>query len=48
MRKGLTLILDEGELQELYRILLDEDEAAALQFLKQYLHKPLAQALAGG
>lgn len=48
MKKGLTLVLSDEELLDLYRILLDRDEAGALAFLDQYLKKPVQQALDGG
>ena len=33
----LTLILSNEELQDLYRILLDQDEVEALEFLRTHL-----------
>lgn len=48
MRKGITLILDEQELQELYRILLDEDSEAALAFLRKHTRHQVLEALEGG
>lgn len=48
MKKALTLILSDDELLELYRIVLDRDEAAALAFLDEHLKKQIAQALEGG
>lgn len=47
MRKGILLTLDESELQELYRIIMDEDQEAALRFLKTYLRHPVIEALEG-
>jgi len=47
-RKGLVLVLEEVELQELYRIILDEDEEAALLFLQKHLKGKILQALEGG
>ena len=48
MRKGILLSLDDEELQELYRIMVDDDQVAALQFLKRYLRQPVHEALEGG
>jgi hypothetical protein len=48
MKKGLILVLSEEELLELYRIILDRDAEAALEFLTKYLKKPAQQALEGG
>ena len=48
MKKALTLVLSDGELLELQRILLDRDEAGALAFLDRYLRKQVAKALEGG
>ncbi len=47
-KKGITLILDDRELQELYRIILDDDREAALAFIKERLRSPLLEALEGG
>lgn len=48
MKKALALPLTDQELQELYRILIDQDKDAALEFLQTYARKPLHQALEGG
>ena len=47
-RKSLVLVLEETELQELYRIILDDDEEAALLFLRKHLKGKVLQALEGG
>jgi hypothetical protein len=46
--KALVVPLNEEEQQELRRILLDRDEAAALGFLHQHLRPALHKALHGG
>lgn len=48
MKKGLTLILEDAELVELCRILLDRDADAALAFLQQYLKGKARDLLEGG
>lgn len=48
MKKGLTLILDDMELIELCRILLDRDADAALAFLQQHLKGKARDLLEGG
>ncbi len=48
MKKALTLILSDDELLDLYRIILDRDEPAALAFLDEHLKKQVARALEGG
>lgn len=47
-KKGITLILDDRELQELYRIILDDDREAALAFIKEHLRSATLEALEGG
>ncbi len=47
MKKSVTLILNNEELMELRRVLLDEDAEAALQFLKIYLGKQVKAAISG-
>jgi ArsR family metal-binding transcriptional regulator len=37
MKKGLTLTLEDAELVELYRILIDKDAEGALEFLQSHL-----------
>jgi hypothetical protein len=48
MKKAITLVLEDMELIELTRILMDEDAEAALAFLKQHLKGKLREALEGG
>jgi hypothetical protein len=48
MKKGLTLILEDAELVELCRILLDRDADAALGFLQQHLKGSARDLLEGG
>lgn len=48
MRKALVIPVTEKELQELYRILLDRDKDAALEFLDVYARAPLRRAMEGG
>jgi hypothetical protein len=48
MKKGLTLILDDAELVELCRILMDDDADAALAFLQQHLKGKARDLLEGG
>ena len=48
MKKGLTLILEDAELVELCRILLDRDADAALAFLQQHLKGKPRDLLDGG
>jgi hypothetical protein len=47
MKKSITLILNDEELIELQRILLDEDREAALRFLKVYLEKQVKATFSG-
>ena len=48
MKKGLTLVLSDEELLDLYRILMDLDEAGVLAFLDQHLKKQVRRPVAGG
>jgi len=48
MKKSLSILLDDGELLELCRIMIDEDAEAALVFLEEHLKKPARHALEGG
>ena len=47
MKKSMTLTLSNEGLMELQRILLDEDEEAALRFLKTHLDKQVKATLSG-
>lgn len=48
MKKAVTLVLEEAELVELARILLDDDAEGALLFLKVHLKEKAKQLLEGG
>jgi hypothetical protein len=48
MKKTLSVILEDGELIELSRILLDDDAEAALDFLKRHLKGKVKELLEGG
>ena len=48
MKTGLTILLSDEELLDLFRILIDRDEAGALAFLDQRLKRQVRQALEGG
>lgn len=48
MKKALVVPLDDEELLELCRILLDRDEEGALEFLDEHLKRPADEALTGG
>jgi uncharacterized glyoxalase superfamily protein PhnB len=47
MKKGVQLVLEDEDLIELMRILMDEDAEAALAFLKKHF-KGKARDLLGG
>lgn len=46
-KRALVVPLDEAQIQELQRILLDRDEAAALAFLEKHV-KPAAHSVLDG
>ena len=48
MKKAMTLVLEDADIIELTRILMDEDAEAALTFLKQHLKGKLRETLEGG
>ena len=48
MKKGVYLILDDAEIIELCRILMDDDAPAALAFLKAHLRGKVHTLLEGG
>ncbi len=48
MKKGINLILEDEDLIELIRILLDEDAEGALAFLKTHLKGKARDLLEGG
>jgi hypothetical protein len=48
MKKSLHILLDDEEIIELMRILLDEDAKGALAFLKQHARGKTRELLEGG
>lgn len=48
MKKGLNLVLEDEDLVELLRILIDEDAAGALAFLKRHFAGKALELLEGG
>jgi len=48
MKKSLSIILDDEDLLELMRILLDDDAESALIFLKQHFKGKARDLLEGG
>lgn len=48
MKKALTIILEDKDIIELMRILMDDDAAGALAFLKQYFKSKARDLLEGG
>lgn len=48
MKKTLNLVLEEKDLIELMRILLDEDAHGALAFLQAHCHGRARELLEGG
>ncbi|GAB4414696.1 MAG: hypothetical protein Kow00106_09890 [Anaerolineae bacterium] len=48
MKKAITLVLEEEDLIELLRILMDEDAEGALVFIRQHLKGKMREALEGG
>jgi len=48
MKKGINLTLDDADLIELIRIMLDEDEIGALAFLKTHFKGKARELLEGG
>jgi hypothetical protein len=48
MKKAATLVLDEPEVIELIRILLDKDAEGALAFLERHLKGRARELLEGG
>ncbi|MCD6520149.1 MAG: hypothetical protein J7M05_09540 [Anaerolineae bacterium] len=48
MKKALVIPLSDEELMELYRIIIDRDKEAALNFLDRFVRKRVLQALEGG
>jgi hypothetical protein len=48
MKKGINLVLEEQDIIELMRILMDDDAEAALSFLKKYFKGKARDLLEGG
>lgn len=48
MKKAINISLDDEEIIELIRIILDEDHEAALNFLKQHFKGKAHELLEGG
>lgn len=48
MKKAIYLVLEDKDLIELMRILLDEDEAGALSFLRSHFKGKARDILEGG
>jgi len=48
MNKSITLVLEEQDLIELIRVLLDEDADGALAFLKVHFKGKARELLEGG
>ncbi len=48
MKKGLTLTLQDAELIELCRVLIDKDAEGALEFLQVHLKGKARDLLEGG
>jgi hypothetical protein len=48
MKKGLTLTLQDAELIELCRVLIDRDPEGALEFLQAHLKGKARDLLEGG
>jgi len=48
MKKGFNLVLEDPDLIELIRILLDEDAEGALAFLKLHFKGKAREILEGG
>jgi hypothetical protein len=48
MKKSINLVMEDEDLLELMRILLDEDADSALQFLKIHFKGKARELLEGG
>ena len=48
MKKAMSLVLEEEEIIELIRILMDDDAAGALAFLKTHFKGKARELLEGG
>lgn len=48
MKKAVNVVLEDEEIIELMRILMDDDAEAALAFLKQHFRGKARELLEGG
>jgi hypothetical protein len=48
MKKAVTVVLEDEEIIELMRILMDDNAEAALAFLKQHFRGKTRELLEGG
>jgi hypothetical protein len=48
MKKAISITLEEEEIVELIRLMLDEDAEAALAFVKQHFKGKARELLEGG
>ncbi len=48
MKKTMNLVLEEADLMELIRVLMDDDAEGALAFLKQHVKGKARDLLEGG
>ncbi len=48
MKKAITLVLDDKQIMDLMRILIDNDAQEALDFVKTHLKSKARELLEGG
>lgn len=48
MKKGFTIVLDDAQIIELMRILIDDDAQDALEFVKLHFKGKARELLEGG
>ncbi len=48
MKKALSIVLEDRDIIELMRIMIDDDASGALTFLKQYFKGKTRELLEGG
>jgi len=48
VKKVLSLPLSEAEMQELWRVIVDRDESAGMEFLVRQVRPRLVEAMEGG
>jgi len=48
MKKALTVLLDDKEIIELMRVLMDSDPEGALEFLREHFKGKARELLEGG